>query len=578
MLSSFIEPIRAVAKVGSVATKFFALGMTGFGLKKLWSDESQQKHSLPVRAAFSGAYVLHMGSTTLATAAWFGSESISPPVATALVGATSLLTSYANLMEAYFSHSILRAKHTALENRLTASNLDLQRSLALVQSVSECESEIQTLNDQLSDLNGFISRLRSNNELKKLKAIYLELSQRYQERANRNDILTTYFKKIKSDELNIELVLCEIREKINILHSEIEQKRSKLNQKITSKTQARLENQISKLEQDLKACGIINIQCIRYIKIEEHVKLLQKLLKELAQDHTNENDPSRAIERNYLEDRINAVRSSLDNCIHPTDTQTLDLDLGQTLTVDQYIEEDPDGFKEFLETSLINHIESLQAQANELRASSDKIQQCFRIFIKQPIDDIQNHRLQIRNINQEIVSLKCDLSLEKLNEEARKTKLNLSSIASVLALSMCLLPQGELSSILNPLMLSIGIMGGMSSLWQFYNKNLLAKKIETQKQNKTQCLNKELNFQTTNDLERTSSADLERMLKEAKVEIKAVPQPIRKVLPPRHARENAKVLIFSSSAQRRSTKKKEVNYGAGKAKQPAPNKQRTLRQ
>lgn len=557
-----------IARMGSIGSKVLGFGMTALGLKKLWSKESTEKHTLPALTAFSGAYVLHMGTTTLASAVMFGSEAVSAPVATALLSSTSLLTSYANLMEAYFSHSLLKSKYNVLENQLTTSNLDLQRSLALIQSVTECESDMQLLNSQIDDIRGVLMRLNGAHEAEALKGIYLELYSKYQERIAKNDTLVSYFSDIRNAE-DVNLIFNDLRAKISEKHEEIQQIRTKLQAPMQPESQERLQNKIAQCELQLKEYGIINIQCIRYVKIEEHIKLLQALHDAIDHKQNLTSEASRINEVRYLDNRIASLKGMLIACLRPQDfSQTLDLDFGAGVMLDDYIAEDSLEFKSWLEKNLIQHIQSIEKQRDDLRVSAENVERCFREFIKEPINDIQAHRSKIRQIEQEKVQLQCNLSLEKLNEEARKTRLNLSTVASLVALTLCLVPQGELATLLRPLMLGMGLFGGALSLWTFYTKNMLAKKVETQKQNKIRCLDRALEFTNTHDMERTSSADLEnleRMLRESAVQIDEPKSAVqidepesapkaRRVLPTRAAKDKtnrAITLVFSTSRTRK---------------------------
>lgn len=516
------------------------LGMTGFGLAKLWSPESTKKHSVMAISAFSGAYVLHMSSTILTTAVMFGSDSVSPPVATALLSGTSLLTSYVNLMEAYLSHSFLKLKSDELEIRLNASNLNLQRSLALVQSVADAELEMESLNEQFRLLKSVKSRLQEAKTNVEFKEIYLTVFDYYQERISKNQLWLNYYNEIKAYKLDLDGILNDLREKIGATHAAINEVTIKLQLAKKLKSRDRFQYQLHHYEQKLKEYGVLNIQCIRYVKIEEHIQLLEKLIAELNTGQSS--NISKPNEIPFLQARIHALRALLDRGVHPQECDPFfDLEIGMTMTLDDTINDDPAAFKQWLDDRLIQAIKGVDEKRDCLQININNIERCFREYINEPINDIQAHRLNIRKIQQEKVQLKCELSLEKLNEEAKKTRFNLSTVASLLALAMCLVPQSNVSTIVNPLMLGIGFLGGVSSLWNFYTKNLLTEKVKIQKQNSIKRLDKALAFTHANDLAKTLNVDLERLLSQtAPIQLDKP----KRILPSRKAKDKANELIF----------------------------------
>lgn len=540
MFHMITNNFRLISRMGSLGSKIIGLGMTGFGLAKLWSPESTKKHSAIAISAFSGAYVLHMSSTILTTAVMFGSESVSPQVATALLSGTSLLTSYVNLMEAYLSHSFLKLKSDELEIRFNASNLNLQRSLALVQSVTDAELEMQSLNEQFGFLQSIKTRLQEAKANAELKEMYLTLFNYYQERISKNQLWLSYYNEIKAYKLDLDGILNDLREKISATHAAINEVTIKLQMAQRPKSKDRFQSKLNLYEKKLKEYGVLNIQCIRYVKIEEHIKLLEKLIVELNTDQSSTIPKSNEIP--FLEARIHALRALLGRGIHPQEYDPIfDLEIGMTMTLDDTINDDPAAFKSWLENRLIPAIRGIEEQRDRLQININNIERCFREYINEPINDIQAHRLNIRKIQQDKVQLKCELSLEKLNEEAKKTRFNLSTVASLLALAMCLVPQSNVSTIVNPLMLGIGFLGGVSSLWSFYTKNLLTEKVNIQKQNSIKRLDKALAFTHANDLAKTSSVDLERLLSQS-VPIQ-LDKP-KRVMPSRKAKDKANELIF----------------------------------
>lgn len=120
------DTFNLVKKAGSLAAKLSAMGMTGFGLKQIWQDAHDPK-SISTKITLSTAYAMHMTTTTLATTAFFHAGPVSPPVATALVGVSSLFMNYASLKETNQNRAQLEKKYRRHHSKELEEKLKLEQ-------------------------------------------------------------------------------------------------------------------------------------------------------------------------------------------------------------------------------------------------------------------------------------------------------------------------------------------------------------------------------------------------------------------------------------------------------------------
>lgn len=496
MLNAF-SYFHLISKAGSFGTKLFTLGLTGFGLKKLWSQDTSQRHSFSTRVMFSGTYILHMGATCLATATLFDMSPISTSTATVLVGATTLLTCYSNLLDSYISRSLSKIKYSALEKKLKMSRLDLERSNALIQGVNECNAQVSVLKEEIKTLKTIQSKLEkikalpTKKKIKKLLDIYKNLENTYLEKTHQREIIVDFFKENSKKSFDANNALKEIDAKIDTLKKQAIQLKYKLKHTNSSKTKARLNQNLNKNEQALVDSGIIHVQCIRYKKINDAINQLTFQLQYHEQQATNETP----LAIQGLKARIKSLNSSLDDLKQLDQTDKLDLEIGITAILSDKIKENPDQFATWLLKNIDAYIQAIELKIKNQEENAKDMQACFKLFIKTPKEEIQDHFIYLRQITHSLADLKTQLSVETWDKNSNRTKMNFSIITSAFTISLSCFPlANDTSNILKILALGVGLFSGANGLWNFYQKNLLIKKNATKVRVQKQCVDKELAF------------------------------------------------------------------------------------
>lgn len=493
MLNGISSYFPLISKASTITARITAVCLTAFGLKKLWSPAAKEKHTFTARVAFSSIYVLHMTATAIATAAFFDAAPISPAFAAALISTTSLMINSSNFIETYLSQTWLKAKHSRLKDQLQNSNLDLQRSQILIEGIRDFDTQISLMNEELQALETLKQRLKNadtlagEEKINELIEIYMILEEKYQEKYQQNKIISAYFKSIPPN-YDIEYALTDIRNQISQAQNAITETQSAISKYSASKTKARMQRNLFEHEQTLKRLGIINVQCIRYKKIEDAIKQLRLQL-------THKENPS---ERKFFQERIHQLKSVLVKFSHcEEEEQTFNFEFGITTTLKDLIQEESEAFKTKLNISLGNQCHLLATKIKEQKLSVERIQSCFNFFVKNPGYDVKNHYTHIRKVSHALAELNKTLSLETLNRQGNKSKVNFSSVTSLLALLLCVIPQEETTTFIKPLMIGVGLLSSTSSLWGFYQRNLFIKKTEIQAQSQRQRVEKEIAFKQT---------------------------------------------------------------------------------
>lgn len=442
-------------KVGSFSSKIFAIGIATVGIARLWSQSAREKHSLTARVAYSSAYLLHVGTTSLAAASFLGTSPVTPQVATALMGATSLLTNYVSALDTQVSHSMLEKEYEEREGRLNHKQQNLSQKIALLETAKDYEAQIQILEEEQKHLKTGLDDLTKARTLPKAQRkqkfidIFSALDEIFQAKARRNHIISAFFLK-QPQQVDIEIVFQNISDQINAATLKLSKKKSSI------------------LEAEIERLGILNVQCIRYKKIETTIREFKTHLTNLGDDQSLHAKTIKPI----LEARIKILEANLKNLVNPTtDLQWLELPL--TMTLSQWIENDIQGFDQSLSTSLTALNISLQKQITVMKQNAEKVEFCLNLLFNNPARELQKHFSSLRNENQALAKLKKNLTLEKFKKQASATSVNFSTITTLLAVSLCLVPEQNTNYLIKILMLSFGFVGSTTSFLNFCKKYML---------------------------------------------------------------------------------------------------------
>jgi hypothetical protein len=476
---------KVFTKVSSFGAKIIGLGLTAYGLRQIWSDGSEKKNTLLGKLGLSLCYGLHMGSVALTTAVLFDGAPVSPQVATAIVGVTALLINGASLIEEYAHQSTLKRTYNALAQKLKDSNIDFQRNVALIDDLKECAFEMRSLDAEGKELKVLNQRVNSVNVnssrqgFAELTNTFNLLKEKQAEATNKNKIIADFFDKALKRDFDVEKSIREIGDTVLQLHVKKEQLQKKSNRS------ANEQSEIQQLERELNKFGIINLQCIKYKKIQETIKQLSEQLMHLEQKYEEnplkDKNELKNIEKQYLEERIDSLSKTIRNWgMLQTDIPHEVHDLG----VEDVQSQEPKALKSKLREYLKQQIQLMEAKIERLAENVQNKQKCLRLIVKNPTKEVQENFQHVFNTMKTMQELENQISLGTLNEQIKKKKFNFSSITSLLSLTLCFVPKGQMASVWNPLMLTLGAVSSASSLIDLHKKNSLTKKISKEEPKK----------------------------------------------------------------------------------------------
>lgn len=525
MIQSFINYVKPYTQFGSIAGKLSAIGVMGYGIKQLWSKEAVEKESLLTRMSLSSLYLLHMGSVSLTMAVLFGGLDVPAPVATAIVSTTALIKGSAELLKEYLDNAELKKQHNSLQNQLQIKNTDFQRFLAIFEDFKESETEILLLEEELAEIKAQYSKSgRQRQVILDEKWQYLKTY--IHEKRNKNTVVTTFFEKINTEEFDVVLALREINEKIAQL----------LN------NQSRTEKE----EEEVKNLAILNHQCIKYKKVKDTIAKLDKM-KEAETANSQ-------ISNVYINFIINELKQKLNNWKKPKDTHDYINDSKITdKKIETYLKSGETKAK-YLRTQYTNLMKDIESKIDTLQFELKQKQLQFRIINKNVIDDFDIDFASMFNDMKAIIDLQNQISLAEFNESSKKKNVNFGTITSLTALLLCITPSGDLAKFMNPLMLTIGLMAGASSSWDFYKKYLLKQNILSTEDKKLKRYIQDKSFHA---LASINNVELrERLIEKlnAALESNNDVEQRQALKPTRAAKEKAKTLIITKHKPRGKSK------------------------
>jgi hypothetical protein len=525
MIQSFINYVKPYTQLGSIAGKLSAIGVMGYGIKQLWSKEAVEKESLLTRMSLSSLYLLHMGSVSLTMAVLFGGLDVPAPVATAIVSTTALIKGSAELLKEYLDNAELKKQHNSLQNQLQIKTSDFQRLLTIFEDFKESETEILLLEEELAEIKTQYARNgRQRQAVLDEKWQYLKTY--IQEKRNKNTVVTAFFEKKNIETFDVVLALREINEKIaQLLHN---------------------PSGTGKEEKELKNLAILNHQCIKFKKVKDTIAKLEEMKKDKAENSK--------ISNAYIHFFIKELKQKLNDWKKPRNNHDY---ISDSEITDRNIESFLKGNEtkaKFLRVQYNKLERDIEAKIDKLKFEFKQKQNQFKVINNNAIKDFDIDFTSMFNDMKAIIDLQNQISLAEFNESSKKKNVNFGTITSLTALLMCITPSGDLAKFMNPLMLTIGLMAGASSSWDFYKKYLLKQIILSTEDKKLKRYIQDKSFHA---LASINNVELrERLIEKlnAVLEGKNDVEQKQALKPIRTAKEKAKTLIIAKHKTRGKSK------------------------
>jgi hypothetical protein len=256
----------------------------------------------------------------------------------------------------------------------------------------------------------------------------------------------------------------------------------------------------------------------------------------------------------YINFIINELKQKLNNWKKPKDTHDYINDSKITdKKIETYLKSGETKAK-YLRTQYTNLMKDIESKIDTLQFELKQKQLQFRIINKNVIDDFDIDFASMFNDMKAIIDLQNQISLAEFNESSKKKNVNFGTITSLTALLLCITPSGDLAKFMNPLMLTIGLMAGASSSWDFYKKYLLKKNILSTEDKKLKRYIQDKSFHA---LASINNVELrERLIEKlnAALESNNDVEQRQALKPTRAAKEKAKTLIITKHKPRGKSK------------------------
>ncbi len=551
MINQLLQTLAPYSRLGSIAGKLSAIGITGYGIGQLWTNKDDNNTVLG-KLGLSTLYLMHMGAMTLTTAVMFGSVDVSPAVATAIVGTTSLLKGAAELSNEYFVSQTLKQKQAELENELKYSNIYLERMLILVEDLKERETEIWLLEQEKAELvkNKQLLKKAKKNKPLELKALLATLKESARIQVNKANIISNYFKKVDLSTLDIDAAIRELSEKATLhFAKKVEIEKTLPVDNVRNRNKRRLIlKEIAEIDQELVNIGIINQQCIKYRKA---VGTIQKCEAQ-ATHAAGVPDEQRSYFKEIQEEQRlrNSSWSSLNQQPFYIESKSI-----AELNHDNTTPEELERLKLAILERINSQISSVDEKINNVSERFLEKRRKFELCHQFSPNELPKDFSTMFETMKELVDTQSQLSLTQLNERSKQKNVNFTSVSSVIALLLCLLPNGEYSRILQPCMLGVGLLAGASSMRDFHKKYLLKRKLINGEKKQLKRLVQD-NIVKIKDQD--IRQDLIKTLKE-KLGTKEEEPDSQSPEESRKAKVKARVLIFNQSKQAQAARKPVVS-------------------
>ncbi|MCS5711712.1 hypothetical protein [Candidatus Berkiella aquae] len=413
----WFDTLRPLIRVGSIVGKIGAIAATAFGIRQIWV-KARPEQSWQEKAKLSTLYALHIGAIGLTAAVMLGSTQVSAPVVTVVVCSSALLKSIAELRAEKIAFLALQEKHAALKQIHIQNDIDFHAKLIVLHDLKETDDlighlqvKISTNQALLKEITG-IRILKNEAAMNQLQEIHTQVNQQNADFLARKKTTTEFFKEIDPVTFDVDSMLLKLA------------------------------------EQASSQSGILQIQCLKYKKIQTLLKEVEKQLDTVTHAEQKKDQP-------FLLKRQAELKQRLENLRLGT------LDLPPRNTAPLLDKKKPNLLKKYLQQYVTDDIRYLQYHIAEQKLLlSDK-----NDHLNEPVD-----LGRLAELIKEISASHQALLLTKLNEEGKSKSVDFGSISAVCALILAIMPTPEFSTVLNPLMLAIGTTAGVVSLFDLYKK------------------------------------------------------------------------------------------------------------
>lgn len=499
---------KEFALAGGAAFKFFSVASTANDLKNIWFDDAEStKHSVLGKIGLSLVYSGHIAATAIGASAIFGAAVIAAPFAAAIVSGTALIKNIVDYVKEARHVRNLKGEVKSLEAELEKANIDFEKNLALHHDFENQHSKIHSLEDQSKTLETALQALSTaendettDNSLttEKLNTYIAEeaqeLSTALENKAQKNDILAKHYDPDKPPK--------NISATDHIKHSEDKAAlfRAAKEQVLEELMNAKANNQLEKIDDLEMKVRVFDAKIEKHDILKSHYEKIQKIETQLSEVHAQiqqldkkySTEPYKSsekaeglkkLESEYLSLREQELTQQLKDKMDPQRRKSK-AD-GLHASAEQLAPQGNQARMQELKSALKEHLQSQKAKVdNKIVSSKDNLKEKERfmaLFATDPKKEIQGSAKELLKKSLKLLDKKAELKLAKLQRNKKAKEIGFAAAGLAIAACVCIPPLWPVAGILTLVGAAVGVVAGLSSLWDKYQKSKEEKAIKKEK-------------------------------------------------------------------------------------------------
>ncbi|MBS0287256.1 MAG: hypothetical protein JSR17_08170 [Proteobacteria bacterium] len=433
------------AKSVNLASCISSIGLTCYGLLPLWRQSKEEDNNLG-RYSLSTLYVMHIASVCVALAQVTGQVDLDASTVSALVGATAMLKSIGDYTYESTNNAKLIAEKSLVEEQLKKDNLEFKRCLILIEDLKDTEYDLALLKEELDFYKNYLENLESAQDISE---IFNQLKNRAEQKQAKQQALLEFNKSGDTQAL---------LDKINTL----------------------IQNKGNQAEID--KLGNQYQLWIKYSKIKASIEAMQKLLDDNPQ--LNKQTAS------YLKLILEQLKNKLNV------KGKLPRRLSSILNVKFVQHHDKLDIKsrKWLSKYLKDNIVSLDGEINFLKETFHKKQEKFAQLSKFKPNEISNDISSLYETMKKLIDLQSQAELAAHTERSKEKSANFSLISSILAISICLIPNLQYTRRINQFKNGVGFIALIISNIDMIKKYILSMKLTAKEHKQLKLMLQDTSF------------------------------------------------------------------------------------
>ncbi|MCS5710529.1 hypothetical protein [Candidatus Berkiella aquae] len=482
---------KEVVSFGTTAFKFFAIAENANDLRKLWRDkEEKKKHGLLGRIGLSIVYAGNIAASSIAAAVVLGASVVAAPVAAAIVSGTSLVKSTVDFLKESLYVRKLKKESAQLEDELKKANVSFEANTALYHDLENTKANIKSLEAQKENVAKMLAQIAPKETtaedpqvLAFLAEEARELQSELTQKSAKHNILAKEQSKDRYLTTTIEGNIKRTQEKADLYQVS---KNELVEQLKTAKSSDK-----PVIEEKMK---LIDDKINKYTTLKSHYEKIQNLetmLDEVREQKKNiptkyNSEPykggtvSQETEQTYLNLREAEIKAELEKkkepATHLAKSRSYQSD-AQALNPNQGITE----LRAALTENLEKQKKDIEGKIEGGKKNLEDKEKFASLFTKDPKQSMIGDAKALYNKSLEAIDKRNEVKLAKMDRNKKAKSIGFAAAGFALAVSICVPALWPVAGILTLTAAAVGVVYGVSSLWDKYQKSKTEKAMKKEK-------------------------------------------------------------------------------------------------